>query len=93
MAAPRPPQSTTIGRSRLIFLDIDGVICCNTSGILEPRKLELLSSVVSATGAKVVLSTDWRRVPKLKAQLISTLQVYGIEVSPVPSEFKSPHPR
>ena len=53
---------------RVIFLDIDGVICCNSFGRLEENKLQLLKSVVDSTGAKVVLSTDWRRWPKLKQQ-------------------------
>ena len=56
------------------------VICCNQFGRLEDRKLQLLRSVVQQTGAKVVLSTDWRRVPKLKTQLIGTLRDYGMEV-------------
>ena len=54
--------------------------CCNNLGRLEDRKLQLLRSVVQSTGSKVVLSTDWRRVPKLKQQLISTLQDYGMDV-------------
>lgn len=65
---------------RAIFLDIDGVICCNNRGHLEPEKLERLRSVVQQTGAKIVLSTDWRRVPKLKTILIQTLQSYGMDV-------------
>lgn len=97
---------------RVIFLDIDGVICCNQLGRLEDKKLrarapppmtllreprslllrkneptqvrgacaDLLRSVVLATGAKIVLSTDWRRIPKLKQQLVQTLHEYGCEV-------------
>ena len=65
---------------KAIFLDIDGVICCNQFGRLEDRKLQLLRQVVQQTGAKIVLSTDWRRVPKLKSQLIATLRDYGMEV-------------
>ena len=44
-------------RRRLIFLDIDGVICCNSSGQLEPAKLSELQRIVRLTGAKIVLST------------------------------------
>ena len=44
-------------RRRLIFLDIDGVICCNSSGQLEPAKLAELQRIVRLTGAKIVLST------------------------------------
>lgn len=64
---------------KLVFLDIDGVICCNAYGRLEEPKLELLKHVCQRTGAKVILSTDWRRVPQLKAQLISTLKTYGLQ--------------
>ncbi|KAL3932397.1 MAG: hypothetical protein SGPRY_000720 [Prymnesium sp.] len=66
--------------TRLLFLDIDGVICCNNQGLLEQPKLELLRLVVQTTGAKIVLSTDWRRVPKLKQHLIATLTAHGMEV-------------
>lgn len=45
-----------------------------------PARADLLRNVVQQTGAKVVLSTDWRRIPKLKQQLIATLQEYGMEV-------------
>ena len=35
---------------KLIFLDIDGVICCNTSSTLEPKKLVLLRHICEQTG-------------------------------------------
>jgi len=50
----------------LIFLDIDGVICCNFQGELEESKLQQLKRVCKATGAKVVPSSDWRRKESLK---------------------------
>ena len=40
----------------VIFLDIDGVICCNMAGRLEESKLAILAEVVKKTQAKVVLS-------------------------------------
>ena len=58
----------------------DGVICCNRFGRLEEDKLENLRSVVERTGASVVLSTDWRRTPRLKARLCAILAEYGIRV-------------
>ena len=33
-------------RRRLIFLDIDGVICCNCSAQLEPARLAELQRIV-----------------------------------------------
>ena len=59
---------------RVIFLDIDGVICCNSMGRLEDKKLRILQGVAQTAQAKIVLSTDWRRVPQLKTQLIGALR-------------------
>jgi len=64
----------------VIFLDIDGVICCNMSGRLEEAKLNELKGVVQATSAKVVLSTDWRRQAQLKRQVVAALKRLDIEV-------------
>lgn len=54
---------------KIIFLDVDGVlnnIGCRTrtpSGcyFVDDKKVALLKELVDATGAKVVLSSDWRR--------------------------------
>jgi len=62
----------------LIFLDIDGVICCNFQGNLEEPKLAQLKRVASATGAKVVLSSDWRRKLPLKQKVQRALKRCGI---------------
>ena len=63
----------------LIFLDIDGVICCNMAGRLEESKLEVLNEIVKATAAKVVLSTDWRQQAVLKRQVIAAQKRFDIE--------------
>lgn len=76
-ASPEPSRPQPI---RLIFLDIDGVICCNNYGRLEPQKLERLQRIVAATDARVVLSSDWRRVPQAKREALDTLRSYGIRV-------------
>jgi len=73
------PSSDTPGL-KLIFLDIDGVICCNGIGRLEPDKLARIAEVVKQTDAKVVLSTDWRRDAALKAQVTNALTDRGIQV-------------
>ncbi|KAL3933516.1 MAG: hypothetical protein SGPRY_000245 [Prymnesium sp.] len=66
--------------SKLIFLDIDGVICCNSISRLEEAKLKQLKRVVSETGnTKVVLSSDWRRQQALKRLVVTTLKQYGIK--------------
>ena len=62
----------------LIFLDIDGVICCNRQGQLQELQLAQLSRMCQATGAKVVLSSDWRRVRRLKEIVQQALKRHGI---------------
>ena len=64
----------------VVFLDIDGVICCNMAGRLEENKLAVLNQICKATSAKVVLSTDWRRQAQLKRQVVAALKRLDIEV-------------
>ena len=56
------------------------VICCNGIGRLETDKMARIRDVVKQTGAKVVLSTDWRRDATLKATVTHALREQGIEV-------------
>ena len=81
-AAAAPSASASAGSAplKLIFLDVDGVICCNGAGRLEPDKLKRISQVVEKTGAKIVLSTDWRRDPSLKAIITTALGEVGCTV-------------
>lgn len=52
----------------IIFLDVDGVLNCDSAKALAPSgalgvmdsKVKLLKTIVNLTGAKVVLSSDWR---------------------------------
>jgi len=74
---PRVPLRRAM---RVIFLDIDGVICCNMHGELEASKLAHLRTIVDATSAKVVLSSDWRRIPHLKQRCLRTLSENRVEV-------------
>lgn len=52
---------------KVIFLDIDGVVNCNSTKemfngyiFVEDRKVEMIKQIVDATGAKIVLSSTWR---------------------------------
>ena len=53
--------------------------CCNQFCRLEDRKLQLLRNVVQESGAKIVLSSDWRRQPALKSQALNALKRIGAE--------------
>jgi HAD domain in Swiss Army Knife RNA repair proteins len=55
---------------RVIFLDIDGVLNCESTTnprklpyVVEPRLLELLKRLLTLADAKVVLSSTWRYDP------------------------------
>ena len=63
----------------LIFLDIDGVICCNQREELEPRPLGQVRRICNAVNARVVLSSDWRRSPQLRRKALTALRQCGIE--------------
>ena len=74
------PDSRVGGNRPVIFLDVDGVICLNDRGELELAKLEQLARVCMATGAGVVLSSDWRRRVDLKKRAYEALDRMGIHV-------------
>lgn len=48
---------------KVIFLDFDGVITTEKSRwCLDKDKMLLLKRIVDATGAKIVISSSWRRL-------------------------------
>ena len=70
---------------KIIFLDVDGVLNCDTTTTLtkscfpfvENRFIENLKTIIDATNAKVVLSSDWRYsrdFPELKDNEFFELQ-------------------
>jgi len=83
MAEVQDPNSTTaeapVFNLRVLFLDIDGVICCNKDGVLEADKLEQLIRVVKETGCKICLSTNWRLYDDLREYLYEHLAALGME--------------
>lgn len=47
---------------KVIFLDFDGVITThNSNWALDKEKLDLLGEIIDRTGAKIVISSSWRR--------------------------------
>lgn len=59
---------------KVIFLDIDGVLNCQSSKSREPdgctgiddARVKLLRKIVDATGAKIVLTSTWQKEWKLE---------------------------
>lgn len=59
---------------KLIFLDLDGVLVTRRPGTFEEPLLQNLKRLVDETGAKIVLSSDWRRHPCARAGARQFLQ-------------------
>ncbi|KAL1496470.1 hypothetical protein AB1Y20_016424 [Prymnesium parvum] len=62
----------------ILFLDIDGVLCCHNDGVIDRSPLEELQRVCLATGARVVLSSDWRRHAFLTEKVRASLEEIGV---------------
>uniref|UniRef100_A0A7S4EYB1 Uncharacterized protein n=1 Tax=Chrysotila carterae TaxID=13221 RepID=A0A7S4EYB1_CHRCT len=64
---------------RIVFLDIDGVLCCNQRCFLEPDKMSNLKHIVQTTGACVVLTSNWRLFEQLVQELLRVFAEYKIQ--------------
>eukprot|EP00930_Biecheleria_cincta_P091824 TRINITY_DN81481_c0_g1_i1.p1 TRINITY_DN81481_c0_g1~~TRINITY_DN81481_c0_g1_i1.p1 ORF type:complete len:242 (+),score=22.90 TRINITY_DN81481_c0_g1_i1:26-727(+) len=64
---------------RVIFLDIDGVLVTRRPCVMEPNLLQNLVRVVKETGAKIVLSSDWRRHPEARSEAQQVLRSVGLD--------------
>lgn len=80
---------------KIIFLDVDGVLNSNsfaesmfeTEGvrvfhedILDKRCIVRLKTIVSRTGAEIVLSSTWRRIPEAREHLCNQLAEFGLTI-------------
>ena len=80
---------------KIIFLDVDGVlnsakfaqkmfkeegVRIYAEDILDGHALSLLADIVKNTGAKIVVSSSWRRIPESIQNLKDWLAKYGMEV-------------
>ena len=64
---------------RILFLDVDGVVCCNQNGQLEPEKMQQLIRITKEADAKVCLSSNWRLYEDLREHVYAELDAVGIE--------------
>lgn len=70
---------------KVIFLDVDGVL--NTDNLLReygysyvcPDRVILLKKIITATDAKIVLSSDWRRRPESRSLIREALKLQDLE--------------
>jgi hypothetical protein len=70
---------------RVIFLDVDGVLnsfdTMNTDNSLEMGLIRNLAKIVSATDAKIILTSTWRLSTEALRELMDTLMWYDLTIS------------
>lgn len=64
--------------NKVIFLDIDGVLCIK--GKLLKELIINLKTIVEKTGARLVLSSNWRLYEHHRNRISETLSKYGMEI-------------
>ena len=72
---------------KIIFLDFDGVITTLKSNwAIDNEKVELVKQICDATGAKIVISSSWRRytLEQTLEKITNQEKVYGHNPFPYP---------
>jgi hypothetical protein len=69
---------------RILFLDIDGVICLDQ--VFDKACCDRIKRILDATGAKIVISSAWRVGHSLES--LRKIIARGYEVSPIPVAFR-----
>eukprot|EP01120_Amphizonella_sp_Union-15-10_P014529 TRINITY_DN7063_c0_g1_i1.p1 TRINITY_DN7063_c0_g1~~TRINITY_DN7063_c0_g1_i1.p1 ORF type:complete len:166 (+),score=28.01 TRINITY_DN7063_c0_g1_i1:111-608(+) len=73
-------QDGTNTPPKILFLDVDGVlILFNNRGVFSKEALKQLKRVLQLTGAKVVLSSNWKRTQESIEKLNKELLDMGAE--------------
>ena len=78
-ASSQTAGEPAVAALRILFLDVDGVVCCNQNGQLEPEKMQQLIRITKEADAKVCLSSNWRLYEDLREFLYAELDAVGIE--------------
>lgn len=73
--------------NKIVFLDFDGVITTLKSNwTIDNEKVELVKQICDATGAKIVISSSWRRytLEQTIEEITNQESVYGHNPFPYP---------
>ena len=65
--------------SKVLFLDIDGVVQTNTPGQISQQLLEHIKTIVDQSKCSIVLSSDWRRSPQGCDAVRRSLRLKGLD--------------
>ena len=91
-ASSQTAGEPAVAALRILFLDVDGVVCCNQNGQLEPEKMQQLIRITKEADAKVCLSSNWRLYQDLREFLYAELGAVGIEcVGTTPDAGEATH--
>ena len=71
---------------KVIFLDVDGVICIDRK--LSNSCIKNLKCIVENTGAKIVLSSNWRLYEKYYEKLVRVFKQYDLTIQSQTSDFE-----
>lgn len=75
---------------KILFLDIDGVLnILNSGGLyaLNKKRLRILEDIIKDTGAKIVLSSTWRKDNTAFRKLTRVLAYRGLKIYDVTPDF------
>mmetsp|Transcript_11887 Transcript_11887/g.21734 ORF Transcript_11887/g.21734 Transcript_11887/m.21734 type:complete len:572 (+) Transcript_11887:30-1745(+) len=67
-----------IQEMKVIFLDLDGVLLTKEYNVFDEKPLKNLQRLVALTGAKIVLSSDWRQEESAKSLAEQQLATAGL---------------
>lgn len=76
---------------KVLFLDMDGVLVTQRPSVAEPNLVENLKYIINTTGAKIVLSSDWRRTKEARAEVRRILQARGMDFISCTPQHGSPY--
>jgi len=80
-AKPRTPPRDEGPVEKIVFLDVDGVLHpyhARPNQLFRKDCMMRLKKIIQESGAKIVLSTSWRRTAKGRSEVNAQLQRYGI---------------
>jgi hypothetical protein len=72
---------------KVLFLDVDGVI--NVPHGMDRKLLNNLKGIVSKTGCKIVLSSDWRNTAASRSEIRGILRSLGMDITSCTPPSKS----
>jgi len=82
---------TRRGAMKVLFLDMDGVLVTQRPSVAEPNLVENLKYIINTTGARIVLSSDWRRTKEARAEVRRILQARGMDFISCTPQHGSPY--